>query len=49
MTLNSGRYGFRLYDDVYGWYQTTATTFLNVSRSGTYTIDNMMLTSYNGG
>lgn len=49
VTLNSGRYGFRLYDDLYGWYQTTATSFLNVAKSGTYSIDNTLLTSFNGG
>jgi hypothetical protein len=23
VTLNSGKYGFKIYDDLYGWYTTT--------------------------
>lgn len=48
VTLNSGKYGFRLYDDVYGWYSTSATTVLSVSKSGTYTVSPIE-TSFNGG
>lgn len=49
VTLNSGRYGFRLYDDVYGWYQTSNTSFLNVTKAGTYSINSTVNTSFNGG
>lgn len=49
VTLNSGRYGFRLYDDLYGWYKTSNTTFLNVSKTGTYSIASAVQTSFNGG
>jgi hypothetical protein len=48
VTLNSGKYGFKLYDDLYGWYNT-ANVVLSVSKSSTsYTISNTQ-TSFNGG
>ncbi len=47
-TLNSGKYGFKLFDDVYGWYTTTS-AILTVSKSATaYTATNTK-TSFNGG
>lgn len=46
--LNSGRYGLRLFDDVYGWYSTTVQTVLNVASSGAYTVATKV-TSFNGG
>jgi len=48
VTLNSGKYGFILYDDVYGWYTTAATSFITVSKSGTYSVTTTQ-TSFNGG
>jgi hypothetical protein len=44
--LNSGQYGFQLYDSVYGWY--LCKSVLNVSPSGAYTVSNVQ-TSFNGG
>lgn len=46
VALNSGQYGFQLYDSVYGWY--TCKSLLNVAASGTYTPTNVQ-TSFNGG
>lgn len=49
LNLNSGKYGFRMFDDLYGWYSFTDGTFLSVSKSSTpYTISKT-LTSFNGG
>ncbi len=49
VTLNSGNYGFKMFDDLYGWYSYTNTTFLSVSKSAsTYAIATT-LTSFNGG
>lgn len=46
VTLKSGKYGFRLFDSVYGWYATAAV--LTVSKSGSYNF-NPTVASYNGG
>lgn len=46
--LNSGKYGLRLFDDVYGWFSTTAQTVINVASSGAYTAANKVV-SFNGG
>jgi len=46
VTLKSGRYGFKLYDDVYGWY--TSGDFIDVSKTGAYTVADFT-TSFNGG
>jgi len=48
VTLNTGKYGLRLYDDVYGWYSTTTASFLTVSKSGVYSVTTIQ-TSFNGG
>lgn len=49
VTLNTGKYGFRLFDDVYGWYSFTTNTILSVSKSSsTYTLLTTR-TSFNGG
>ena len=49
VTLNTGKYGFKLYDDVYGWYSLTTNTVLSVSKSSsTYTLSTTQ-TSFNGG
>lgn len=48
VNLKSGKYGFRLYDDFYGWFATTERSFLSVSQSGTYTISPTS-SSFNGG
>ncbi len=48
VTLKSGKYGFRLYDDTLGWFATTERTVLSVSQSGTYTV-NPTTSSFNGG
>ncbi len=48
VTLNSGKYGFKLYDDVYGWYDATS-ALITVSKSATaYTVATTQ-TSFNGG
>jgi len=48
VTLNSGKYGFRLYDNDYGYFSTTTRSVLSVSQSGTYTVS-LTTVSYNGG
>ena len=51
VTLNTGRYAFKLFDDVYGWYDTTG-IFLEVIRetASVYTLDQAVTkTSFNGG
>jgi hypothetical protein len=51
VTLNTGRYAFKLFDDVSGWYDTTD-IFLNVIResASVYTLDQAITkTSFNGG
>lgn len=49
VTLSSGKYGFRLFDDLYGWYSLTSNTFLSVNKSSTpYSVTNTQ-TSFNGG
>jgi hypothetical protein len=48
VTLNTGKYGFRLYDETLGWYATTATSILEVSKVGTYTVVDTV-SSFNGG
>lgn len=49
VTLNSGKYGFQLFDNVNGWYSLTNTSFLSVSKSiANYTVI-PSLTSFNGG
>ncbi len=49
VTLNSGKYGFTLFDDLYGWYSVTSTTFLSVSKSPTAYTVTPISTSFNGG
>jgi hypothetical protein len=49
VTLNSGKYGFRLYDDLYGWYSMTATTVLSVAKSSSAYSISATQTSFNGG
>jgi hypothetical protein len=44
--LNSGKYGFKLYDDIYGWF--TCSGYITVANSGIYSIQNIS-TSFNGG
>lgn len=49
VTLSSGKYGLRLFDDLYGWYSLTSNTFLSVNKSSTpYSVTNTQ-TSFNGG
>ncbi len=48
VTLKSGKYGFRLYDDTLGWFATTERSVISVSQSGTYTV-NPTTSSFNGG
>lgn len=49
VTLATGKYGFRLYDDLYGWYSLTPNSLLSVSKSPTvYTVSKTQ-TSFNGG
>ncbi len=50
VTLNSGKYGFKIFDDLYGWYTTTGVT-LTVSKStAAYTLATAVTqTSFNGG
>lgn len=44
--MNSGQYGFRLYDNLYGWY--TVTGNINVANSGAYSVA-PTTSSFNGG
>ena len=51
VTLNTGKYGFKLFDEVAGWYDTTD-VFLTVIKVNTtsYTLDQAVTkTSFNGG
>lgn len=51
VTLNSGMYGFRLFDEIYGWYNSSG-ALLNVTQSNTTTYttsDPVTPTSFNGG
>ena len=48
VNLKSGKYGFRLYDDRFGWFATTERTVLSVSQRGTYTVS-PTTSSFNGG
>lgn len=49
VTLSSGKYGFRLYDELYGWYSVTANTVLAVAKAATNYIGTNVQTSFNGG
>lgn len=49
VTLNSGKYGFKMYDDLYGWYSFTTNSILSVSKTSlNYSISTTQ-TSFNGG
>ena len=51
VTLASGRYSFRIFDEDFGWYNSSS-IFLNVTKlnTTTYTLDqNITKTSFNGG
>lgn len=49
VTLASGKYGLRLFDDLYGWYSLTSNSFISVSKSSApYSVANTQ-TSFNGG
>ena len=46
VTLNSGKYGFKLYDSLYGWYDTNC--FITVANAGGYSVSSTV-SSFNGG
>jgi hypothetical protein len=48
VTLNSGKYGFKLFNTAYGWYSTSSNSYLSVSSSGTYSAS-ATPASFNGG
>lgn len=48
VTLNSGKYGFRIYDELLGWYTATITLTVQKATGNTYAAV-LTSTSFNGG
>ncbi len=48
VSLKKGKYGFKVFDDAYGWYTVTANSLLSVTDSGKLDVS-PTIASFNGG